>query len=122
MKISRLFNFVLFFAISLFGFECASQASFGQKFQRGITNVLVSPAEIPKYMILETIHAQPDFLGSFYGVFYGTAKGVGFGVSRFLSGFIDTLTFPVNWPHEWKQLVSVEPFSFDETNESVTKS
>ena len=109
-------------SIAVFGFiifQTPNYASMGSKLKRGVLNALSAPAEIPKHMINTTTHTSPDYLGPIYGVFYGFPKGVGYGLVRLASGAIDTLSFPVSIPSGWGALIPLEPFTFDESRQSI---
>ena len=110
----------LMLMVVLSALQCMCYASMGSKLKRGVTNVLIWPAEIPKHIVNEAAKAEPDYTSSFRGMFYGVPKGVGFALVRAVSGVLDIVTFPLNIPSNWEPLVPVGPFSWDETKFSVT--
>ena len=89
------------------------------KLGRGLKNIITSPLEIQKNMVREGMKADPDFFAPIYGVFYGFMKGTGLMVGRVVSGAVDVLTFPINFPKNWRPLLPIDSFSFEETRESL---
>ena len=86
-----------------------------QKLKRGISNAAFGWLEIPKYMIIEAMHANPEYKASLFGVIYGPFKGAGHGALRMLSGAYDIVTFPINYPANQVSLVAPDYFTFEET-------
>ncbi|MFA6164890.1 MAG: exosortase system-associated protein, TIGR04073 family [Methylobacter sp.] len=62
----------------------------GNKALRGFTNLLLSPMEIPKNVIMTTNESNP-----FYGIIGGIFKGLMHTAGRMSSGLIDLVFFPL---------------------------
>jgi putative exosortase-associated protein (TIGR04073 family) len=62
----------------------------GNKALRGITNIILSPIEIPKNVIITTDESNP-----FYGIIGGIFKGLLHTSARMSSGLIDLVFFPL---------------------------
>jgi putative exosortase-associated protein (TIGR04073 family) len=67
--------------------------SIGQKFQRGLLNIITSPAEIPR-----AIKYRTEMGGPLYGYTIGAHYGLGWALHRASAGVIDLLTFPFGLP------------------------
>ncbi|MGZ5026453.1 MAG: exosortase system-associated protein, TIGR04073 family [Methylobacter sp.] len=62
----------------------------GNKALRGFTNIILSPIEIPKSVIITTNESNP-----FYGIIGGIFKGLFHTAARMSSGLIDVVFFPL---------------------------
>jgi putative exosortase-associated protein (TIGR04073 family) len=62
----------------------------GNKALRGITNIILSPIEIPKGVIITSNESNP-----FYGIIGGIFKGLFHTSARMSSGLIDLVFFPL---------------------------
>lgn len=113
-KIGLMLIFCIVFAWGSVGF-----ASSRDKLVRGVQNMVVFPAEIPKHAVREASKAPSDILVPFYGGFYGMPKGAAYGVSRAVSGVVDFLTSPFNAPRDWKSTIPMDKFTFEETPETI---
>jgi len=65
-----------------------------RKFGRGVTNIVLSCAEVPRQMIkVKEEVGQPG--GDIAGLFYGTLRGVGYWVGRTCIGVYELTTFMI---------------------------
>jgi len=65
-----------------------------RKFGRGVTNVVLSCAEVPRQMIKVKEEVGPSG-GDAAGLFYGTLRGVSYWVGRTCIGIYELATFIV---------------------------
>ncbi len=116
-RVATTFATIFLFAI-LFSFPTFSFAQTFppiKKLLRGMSNLVTGGVEVPKYMVIEAMHAKPEYKASLRGVFYGPVKGAIHGAERILSGAYDVLTFPINYPDHWGSFVEPDYFTFEET-------
>ena len=78
------------------------------KFKRGCTNVLTSPAEIPKQIKSEVMDTQGHIGIKSIAVLGGTAKGLTYTLGRMGSGLWDMVTFNLAVPRNYESIVKPE--------------
>ncbi len=77
------------------------------KFKRGVTNVLTSPAELPKHIKAEV--SEHDGKGSkAIAALGGTTKGLAYSVARMGSGLWDMVSFNLSIPRNYAPLMQPE--------------
>lgn len=75
------------------------------KFKRGVTNVLTSPAEIPKQIKAEVADTDGHIGIKSIAALGGTAKGLTYSIGRLGSGLWDMLSCNLSIPRNYQPIV-----------------
>lgn len=75
----------------------------GQKFGRGLTNMLTFWVEVPHSVAIEWNRTD-----AVSGIVMGGAKGVTWGAARFLAGAYEVVTFPFPTPNDYRPIMYPE--------------
>lgn len=91
-----------------------SQYNMGDKFVRGLANILTSPLEIPR-----NVQNLTEESGVLVGWTGGICQGIGMMALRIIVGAYETVTFPVPLPADYVPVIQPE-FVWDAPGPRVT--
>ncbi len=104
---TRVFVSVVLLAMLFCSLSPISQAAVSgpvQKLGRGLTHVVIAPAQIPKWMLQTAYETEPFYMASWSGVTMGGGKGIYMCGRQMVSGLWDMFTFPSPAGRNWEPL------------------